>query len=297
MRVRGAWVWCVVLAFAAASATARDPAPEPFTRGLLFRIDAPGKPASWVFGTMHSNDPRVTALPPPVTAALSASRRLAPETLLSRDDLPDFVAAAQFDDARRLADYLDLDDRKRLRDALRDSPLRGDAFDRLKPWAAWMMLDRKGQHSSAPILDELLVIEARARRMTVVGLELADEQVAALDTIPVASQVAMLRFALANEHRRDADREAALEAWLARDLRQLHALMHAPAKRHPALAPHLKEVEKHLGDHRNIQMAHRLFLPLRDGRVFVAVGALHLYGRHGLLALIRDQGYRVTRVY
>ena len=44
-------------------------------------------------------------------------------------------------------------------------------------------------------------------------------------------------------------------------------------------------------------MAHRLFLPLRDGRTFVAVGALHLYGRDGLLALIRAQGYRVRRVF
>jgi uncharacterized protein YbaP (TraB family) len=43
-------------------------------------------------------------------------------------------------------------------------------------------------------------------------------------------------------------------------------------------------------------MAHRLHLPLLRGRVFVAVGALHLHGRDGLLALIRRQGYRVSRV-
>ena len=297
LRPCGAWVWFVMLVLAATSTAAREPAPEPFTRGLLFRVDAPGKPSSWVFGTIHSSDPRVTSLPPPVRAALTASRRLAPESLLSRDDLPDFVAAAQFDDARRLSDYLDVDERTRLRDALRGSPFTDDAFDRLKPWAAWVMLDRQRPASGAPILDELLIIEARVRRMAVVGLELADEQVAAFDTIPVASQVAMVRWALANAHRHDADREAQLEAWLARDLGQLNALAHAPATIDRTLAPHLREVTKHLGDNRNIQMAHRLFLPLRDGRVFVAVGAMHLYGRHGLLALIRAQGYRITRVY
>ena len=42
------------------------------------------------------------------------------------------------------------------------------------------------QHKVAPILDELLIIEARARRMAVVGLELADELVAALSAREIA---------------------------------------------------------------------------------------------------------------
>jgi uncharacterized protein YbaP (TraB family) len=40
-----------------------------------------------------------------------------------------------------------------------------------------------------------------------------------------------------------------------------------------------------------------LFLPLRGGPVFVAVGALHLYGERSLLALLREQGYRIRRVF
>jgi len=41
----------------------------PVSRGLLFRLDKPGLPPSFVFGTLHSGDPRVTALPKPVANA------------------------------------------------------------------------------------------------------------------------------------------------------------------------------------------------------------------------------------
>ena len=287
-----------LLALAVTAAVARDAALAQETRGLLFRIDAPGKSSSWVFGTIHLNDPRVTAIPAPVMAALASSRRLAPEVVLARADMPAvFAAAAQQEDGHRLAEYFDADALERLRVAIGPAAPPAEALDRLKPWVIWLMLDRGGTVSSAPSLDELLVVEARARRMTVFGLELPEEQVASLDALPLATQVALLRWAVASRHRVDADREAAIEAWLARDLRKLAALAEAPAKADDALAPHLREVAKHLVENRNIVMAHRLFLPLRDGRVFVAVGALHLVGPGSLLALIRAQGYRVTRVY
>jgi len=46
-----------------------------------------------------------------------------------------------------------------------------------------------------------------------------------------------------------------------------------------------------------VALAHRLRRPLRGGGEFVAAGALHLYGPERVLALIRDQGYRVRRLH
>ena len=284
------------LAFAVSGAGGAEKA-EPFTRGLLFRVDAPGKPPSWVFGTVHSNDPRVTALPDAVSDALAKSRRLAPEIFLSVGDLPDFFASAQFDDGRRLADYFDPATLAAIRAALGVRAPPPQAFDHLKPWAILLLLAQSPDAGAAPTLDEVLIDDARRRRMTVIGLELPEEQIASLDTVPVASQVALARWALARRGDLAAENEAAITAWLAGDLAGLAALAAAPGRGDPALAAHLAQLTRHLVVNRSVLMAHRLFLPLREGRIFVAVGALHLYGRDGLLALIRAQGYRVRRVF
>jgi uncharacterized protein YbaP (TraB family) len=41
----------------------------------------------------------------------------------------------------------------------------------------------------------------------------------------------------------------------------------------------------------------RRFLPLRGSSVFVAVGSPHLHRPKPLLVLLREQGYRVRRVF
>jgi uncharacterized protein YbaP (TraB family) len=288
---------CAALLLALWAAGAAAAPATPFARGVLFRIDAPGKPPSWVFGTMHSNDARVTRIPSVVREALANSRRLAQEIVLTQADLPEFIAAAQFDDHRRLADFFDADTLAQVRVALGEALPPPEVFARLKPWAVMMRLAQAPTDIDGPTLDEILVSDARSRRLAVIGLELPDEQVAAFDTIPVASQVALVRWMLANRAKAPAIHERTVEAWLARDLARLAALADAPGRADPAMAPHFAQLTRHIVVNRSAQFAHRLHLPLRGGGVFVAVGAFHLYGPEGLLALIRDQGYRVRRVH
>ena len=83
---------------------------------------------------------------------------------------------------------------------------------------------------------------------------------------------------------------------LDRDLAQRALLNAAPGRLHQEIAPHFAELTRHPVENRTAQMAHRLFLPLRALRAFVTVGAVRLHGERGLLALLRDQGYRVSVV-
>jgi uncharacterized protein YbaP (TraB family) len=48
-------------------------AAQRFDRGLLWSVAGAGAPASYVFGTIHVSDPRVTRLPAPVARALMLS--------------------------------------------------------------------------------------------------------------------------------------------------------------------------------------------------------------------------------
>jgi len=281
--------------FAAVSASAV--AAEPFARGLLYRIDRQGVPPSWVFGTVHSADPRVTVLAKPVADAFGGARTLALENDLADGDRAELFAAAQFDDGRRLTDFFDAAGLAAIRAALGADAPADDVLLRLKPWAVMLRLGEQPVAGTGATLDARLQADARRRRLTVIGLELPGEQIAAFDAIPLASQVALVHFLLSHRGELARDQDAVIAAWLARDLAQLAALGLAPGRDNPALAPHFAALALHLIENRSVQMAHRLFLPLRAGRVFVAVGALHLHGRRGLLMLLQEQGYRVRVVY
>ncbi|HVF63134.1 MAG TPA: TraB/GumN family protein [Casimicrobiaceae bacterium] len=283
----------IVVATLAASAFAADAAS--FSHGRLFRVDRPGVSPSYVFGTLHSNDARVTALPTPVTTALAASRTAAFETLLLDADRAAFLAASQTAHGLRLSDHVDTATFERIARALEPQGIDRALLERAKPWAALLMLAQGVDDGQASVDGELLA-RARARGLSLVGLELPDEQVAALDGIPLESRLALVRWARDTQHDRKAQLETTTRAWLAGDLRRLKRQALEPPGSDPRLAAHFRSLYGKLITDRNVLMAHRLHLPLTRGRVFVAVGALHLEGRNGLLALIEAQGYRITRV-
>jgi uncharacterized protein YbaP (TraB family) len=282
---------------AAVALAASNTLADPFDRGLLWQLERRGAPPSWVFGTLHSNDPRVTALPAPVALAFARARTFAMEIYLSEFEEADFFEAMQFDDGRRLAPLVGEEIYARLRETLGVAAPPEEALARTKPWAAFLRVAQVRGAGSAPTLDRTLFIAARERRMTMIGLESLEEQVAALDAIPLDTQLALLRHSLGHRAELEATVEPTIQAWRARDLAALARINRAVAGGDPELARHYATLTRALVEGRSALMAYRLFLPLKRGGVFVAVGALHLYGAEGLLAQLRGQGYRLRRVY
>jgi uncharacterized protein YbaP (TraB family) len=133
--------------------------------------------------------------------------------------------------------------------------------------------------------------------MKILPLEMIEEQISAFDTIPVKSQISLLRHALANRDAMAATIEPTILAWQRGHFRALEAAAGIAFERHPAMGEHRAQLMKNIIDNRTILMHHRLSAPLRSGRVFVAIGAMHLAGPQGLLAMLRADGYRLTAVW
>ena len=162
-----------------------------------------------------------------------------------------------------------------------------------QPWNTMMRTSMAG-NTSGESLDQRLVLRAQMLRLPAMPLESVEEQTASFDAIPLASQVGLLDHMLSHRDALAESRERAIEAWLRGDLA---ALMRTPENRFPELAPHYRELTRHLIHNRTAVMHYRVFLPLRRGGVFIAVGASHLEGERGLLALLAEDGYRVARVW
>jgi len=294
--MRRAALACCVVAIACSLAGAATSETR-FAKGLLWRVSKGGSTPSYVFGTIHVADPRVLDIPDPVSRALARSRRYYMESVQGVREAARLLEAGQFDDQRRLEPLIGADAYAKAAAMLRERGVPDDVITRLKPWAVLTNLTVTPEDYEGVTLDQKLLELARARKLRVMGLEGIEEQIAVFDRIPADTQVALLRHALDHRDELAAMIEPTIQAWMKRDLDGIHRASYRAAERYPEVAEHYRVLHRRVVENRSIVMAHRLFMPLREGGNFVAVGANHLYGEEGMLALIEKQGYRVERVY
>jgi uncharacterized protein YbaP (TraB family) len=279
-------------ALAAAGVSAR----ERFGRGLLWRVSRNGGAPSYLFGTLHDADARLAPLPSSVSEVFGRAKSLMLEFLPDAYTAERFLEAALFEDGRTLEQTLGADDFARVVEMLAPSGLPREVVNRLKPWGALINL-RSPRPADGETLDAQLVAAARARRLPLFQIEGVEEQIFTFDECPMATQVALLRHGVRHRDELLALEERTLQAYLARDLAGIARLRAEFAARHPEIAEHQAVMEKRLVYDRSVVMAYRMQRELRRGAAFVALGALHLYGGKGVLALLEQDGYAAARVY
>ena len=114
-----------------------------------------------------------------------------------------------------------------------------------------------------------------------------------LDGISQDDQIAILADAICNHGELSEQLEELTTLYLREDLAGMLALNASP---HEDEALFERFMERTLYQ-RNRRMARRIQDRLGDGRLFIAVGALHLPGEKGILHLLESRGYRISRVH
>jgi len=283
------------LLLGAAAAAAPAWATVRYERGLLWRLTKDGK-TSHVFGTIHDADARVAVPPSPAEEAFARSRTLLVEFLPDAYSRERFTEAALFTDRQTLEEKIGAHDFARVLEQLAPTGLERDVVAKLKPWGALINL-RHAVADAPESLDARLVGQARGRRLAVFQMEGVDEQIFAFDECPMETQVALLKHALAHREELMALEDETIRAYLARDLDGIWRLRERFIARYPEVAAHQAVMTKRLLYDRSVVMAYRMQSELRRGSAFVAVGALHLHGEKGVLALLQEDGFRAARVY
>lgn len=270
------------------------PDPEPkFGKGILWQVDSPSGKTSYLFGTIHVDDPRITNLHPKIKKAIARSRSMTLELVPDPQTLQASMTRMFFTNGKTLQQAVGDKLYKKATTAMAGHGMPPQMVDIMKPWAVMMILSVPKQNSGE-FLDLKLYNIATQRGMKTHALETYEEQLSVFDSMSLTDQKKMLAQTLAELNELPAQFEKLRRAWLARDLAQLEKLSNEQL---PDNDPAGERLMSNLLDKRNQKMLQRMQARLKEGKAFIAVGALHLTGQQGLLILLEQQGYEVKAVY
>lgn len=270
---------------------------------IYWRISKDGIPDSFLYGTMHSPDPRITRLPDGVRRAFDLSSVVLIENVDALD--PAKMAKAMIDLRQHtfLSDGTTLDlivaagEIPRLQKAVEARNVSWKIAKHMQPWLITATIaipacDFEARQAGKPVLDAVLGEMARRAGKELAGLETIDEQFSAVTGVPEEFHVNALNETLSLGPMADDMMETTKLLYLEGDIAMI-----LPIARQ--LAPETyqghgyTEFRERVLTNRNRIMVERAVSRLEDGGAFMAVGALHLPGEQGLVSLLRGAGFTV----
>jgi uncharacterized protein YbaP (TraB family) len=273
---------------------------------ILWKVEREGRPASYLFGTVHLTDERVTHLSPAVELALRQSKVVALEVSdLSESATASVIAKSaplvMYTDGRRLDTLLSNTEYDTVKSIISRSGMPVDMAALFKPWIVTMILsvsdcERAKVQKGGRVLDMKLAEIGKSRGLQVVGLETIPAQLEALAAVPEAQQLDMLRTSLKYADRTNDMMETLVQMYLGRKITAAMPFQIALAKQAGISDQAFVGFQQKLLVERNVNMSATAAPLLEQGGVFIAVGALHLPGDKGLVALLREAGYTVSPI-
>ena len=264
----------------------------PYSDALLWKVDRDGADPSFLFGTIHVSDERITNLPAPVQQALENSGRFVMEALPDPEETFKLTQMMMFQDENELTDYIDDALFDRTREILLGYQLPADTVALLKPWAVFMLMNYPAGQGIP--LDLQLHNIALQNGATVIGLETLTEQGNLFSDMDMETQLRLFLDTVCNYEIVESDFEVIKTLYLERDLKALHEY----SSRYSVSDEEIyRDLVRRVLTDRNRTMVDRMLTILEEGNAFIAIGALHLPGDDGVLSLLAQQGYAITPIY
>jgi uncharacterized protein YbaP (TraB family) len=262
---------------------------------LGWRISGNGlKQPSYIYGTMHVSDKRVFNFGAKVTKAFEGSKAYAMELDPEKAMSPSVLTSMMMTDGNTIKKLIS-DSDYRFADSLIkiSTGFSLVLFDKMEPILVSALLEESSMGMSisdtsnmSDEMDLYFYKKAKKQKKKLIGIETVDEQIGALHSLTYAEQAKQLSETIA-EMKKPADSGEGdlLKYYVSQDLDSLLALSdesQMPAKFYKALVTD-----------RNVKMADRIDGFIKKESTFIAVGALHLPGTDGVVALLRKKGYTV----
>jgi uncharacterized protein YbaP (TraB family) len=288
------------------AALEKEAAAIPNGKGTFWKIEKEGIAPSYLLGTMHVTDPRVLAMPAGASQAYDTAKTI----IVESDEIVDDRKAAaaimmqpgltMFADGKTINDFLKPEETEKLAAGLKARGIPLTLVARMKPWmiASFVALpacEMSRKAAGAAFLDKKLAEDALKQGKSLKGLETLVEQLQAMDALPVQFHLEALIETLALGDTITDVMETTTELYLSGDTGLIMPMMKAVSEETSAGDDAgYADFEQRIITDRNKTMATRAKPILNSGAAFMAVGALHLPGDEGVIALLRKDGFTIT---
>jgi uncharacterized protein len=269
-----------------------NPISAQLKKSLLWEVSGNGLSSpSYLYGTMHVGDKRAHEFSDATMAAFKQSRAFAGELNMDEVDQLAVLNMMKLDSGQKLHEFFTTEEWARIeafcQEKIHINPKDFDDYNVFFLVSLISQSQFKNQMGQA--VDLYFYSEAKKSGKKLLGLEKVEEQIAAINSMPIEEQKEMLMDAVEGKNGSSKkDLKKMVKAYAKGDLEALEEIA--------ADADLGNDFETAFVTERNHRMAERMVPMIQAQSTFVAVGALHLPGEEGIISLLRGMGYQVKPI-
>jgi uncharacterized protein len=284
----------------------------PFSEGLIWEAERDGRVIT-LAGTMHIYDPRIEGVEDRLLPMLEGQDLLLLEmTPAEQAQMQDALAADPslmlLSDGQTLPALLDAATWAALSEAAGDRNIPPVMAARLRPWFLMLSLSMPvcamGYLADGPQGLDLTLMEAAGKAgVPMQALEPWDTVFNVLEQGTMEEQLDFLRMGILDAETQQQMFVAMLDGYFAGNVAEVWELSRLSTRFIPGISP--ADAEALFAATEDVLLTGRNedWIPVIEAaaaehvRIMVAAGAAHMTGTGGILALLQDRGWTVTRVY